>query len=237
MENKIEEIINPYGFIYITTNLINGKKYIGQKIFDRHWKLYLGSGKRLKYAIKKYGKENFTREIIAITYSKEELNNLEIKYINIHNAVKSDDYYNISYGGGTNAGIHFSEEHKIKISESNKGIIKSKETCEKISNSKKGQILSEEHKLKISKSVLDGYTQERKNKISNSTKGKNNPMARSVIQFDLNNNIIAIYETGAEAYLKTGILGSCISRCCSGKRKTSGGFKWMYLLDYEKFSA
>jgi len=235
--NKEIDIIDPYGFIYITTNMINGKKYIGQKIFDRHWKLYLGSGKRLKYAIKKYGKENFSREIIGICYSKEELNDLEIKYIDIHNAVKNNDYYNISYGGGTNAGLKFSDEHKLKISESNKGKIKSKETMIRISESKKGQILSEEHKLKISKSVLKGYTQEHKNKISESTKGKNNPMARSVVQLDLNNNVIAIYETGMEAYLKTGILNNCISRCCSGKRKTSGGFKWMYLIDYEMLIA
>ena len=52
------EIENPYGFIYITTNMVNGKRYIGQKKFCDGWKTYLGSGKLLKEAIKKYGKEN-----------------------------------------------------------------------------------------------------------------------------------------------------------------------------------
>ena len=72
------EILDPYGFIYITTNMINGKKYIGQKIFDNKFNNYLGSGKLLKQAIKKYGKKNFYREIITITYNKNELNKLEI---------------------------------------------------------------------------------------------------------------------------------------------------------------
>ena len=72
------KIIDPYGFIYITTNLINGKKYIGQKKFIRQWEYYLGSGRHFKNAINKYGKENFIREIIAIAYSKEEADKLEI---------------------------------------------------------------------------------------------------------------------------------------------------------------
>ena len=49
-------------FIYKTTNLINGKIYIGKYKGNR--KNYLGSGVILKKAIKKYGIENFTREII-----------------------------------------------------------------------------------------------------------------------------------------------------------------------------
>lgn len=89
----------PYGFIYITTNLINGKKYIGQKKFNDKWKNYLGSGDNLKKAVKLYGKENFARDIVYIAYDKKELNKAEIIFINQHNAVNSDDYYNIAYGG------------------------------------------------------------------------------------------------------------------------------------------
>jgi len=109
------EVLNPYGFIYITTNMINGTRYIGQKIFNDKWTNYLGSGQYLKRAIKKYGKENFTREIIALGYDKEELNLLEIAFINNHNAIKSNDYYNIADGGNSgNKFAGFSEERLIE---------------------------------------------------------------------------------------------------------------------------
>jgi len=99
----MKEIINPYGFIYITTNLINGKRYIGQKMFRKDWKYYLGSGKGIKYAIKKYGRENFQRDIVAIAYSEKELDELEVEWINNYNAIKSYDFYNIAEGGNGNS--------------------------------------------------------------------------------------------------------------------------------------
>lgn len=142
---KETEIVDPYGFIYITTNKINGKKYIGQRIFNKNLKGYLGSGKLLKQAVRKYGKENFFREIIAISYSKEESDKLEIYFIKEHNAVVSEDYYNISIGGGTNAGLHFSDEHRQKMSESRRGIL----------NCNFGRTLSNEHKNKISEGCKD----------------------------------------------------------------------------------
>jgi hypothetical protein len=62
-------------FVYITTNLINGKKYLG-KHNGKH-EGYLGSGTILKTAIKKYGKENFKREIIKECSSDKEAYELE----------------------------------------------------------------------------------------------------------------------------------------------------------------
>ena len=86
-------------YIYLTTNLINGKKYIGQHygtITDK----YLGSGVALTRAVNKYGKENFKKEILEIV-KKEEINEKEKYYIDLYNAVFSDEFYNIAYGGNT----------------------------------------------------------------------------------------------------------------------------------------
>lgn len=94
-----------YGFIYITTNLINGKKYLGKRSYKdysdgkKKWKNYLGSGKLISRAIKKYGKENFKREIIDEAETYEELNELEKYYIRLYNCTDSDEWYNISEGG------------------------------------------------------------------------------------------------------------------------------------------
>ena len=86
-----------YGFIYITINLINGKKYIGQrKINQKDTKYYLGSGKALKKAIEKYGRESFKREIIEYAYSEKELNDLEDYYLALTRAYEDDSYYNIA---------------------------------------------------------------------------------------------------------------------------------------------
>lgn len=88
-----------YGFIYLTTNLINNKKYIGKKKYTYGWEDYLGSGKKLALAIEKYGKENFRREIICECQNEEELNTMEKFYIKEYNAVKSNEFYNMSAGG------------------------------------------------------------------------------------------------------------------------------------------
>ena len=78
--------------IYKTTNLLNGKSYVGQQ--STNDEMYLGSGKILKLAIKKYGVENFKKEIIEECLTREELNKREIYWIKKLNPV-----YNIHEGG------------------------------------------------------------------------------------------------------------------------------------------
>lgn len=84
-------------YIYLTTNLINNKKYIGQHtgaINDS----YLGSGIALIQAIENYGKENFNKQILEIC-DKEKLNEREKYWIQYYNAFNSEDFYNLTEGG------------------------------------------------------------------------------------------------------------------------------------------
>ena len=84
-------------YIYLTTNLVNGKQYIGQHYGELN-DSYYGSGVIITKAIQEYGKENFTKEILAIT-TQEEIDELEKFYIAQFNAVESDNFYNLSEGG------------------------------------------------------------------------------------------------------------------------------------------
>ena len=70
-------------YIYRITNNLNNKVYIGKrtsKVPPDKDTNYLGSGKLIKRAIEKYGKENFTKEIVEIC-TKESLSNREKYYI------------------------------------------------------------------------------------------------------------------------------------------------------------
>lgn len=118
--------MTPFGYIYETTNLVNNKKYIGKRQSSKFQRFYFGSGINLRKAIKKYGKENFSVNIIAWCYTKEELIQREIEEIKNRNAYESEKYYNIARGGeggDTYAGKLDAELALIKnkISNANKG--------------------------------------------------------------------------------------------------------------------
>ncbi|HLO11581.1 MAG TPA: hypothetical protein VK190_04930 [Pseudoneobacillus sp.] len=113
-----------YGYIYLTTNMINGKMYIGQKKNDKYWNSYLGSGILLKKAIKKYGKENFIKIILCKTYNAKDANKKEKFYINFFDAVNSKIFYNVAEGGYGSSVAGYDEERlkafKEKMSKSQK---------------------------------------------------------------------------------------------------------------------
>lgn len=82
--------------IYLTTNLINGYIYIGKDKYNDDE--YFGSGKIIKRAINKNGKQNFKKEIICYCSSEDEMNFLEIFCI-YHYRQLGFKMYNISSGG------------------------------------------------------------------------------------------------------------------------------------------
>lgn len=96
-----------YGYIYKTTNIVNGKIYIGQKKSSEFLgNSYLGSGKILKKAVDKYGHNNFNVELIEIIDCKEFMNEREIYWILKYDSRNPEVGYNISFGG--NGGDTFS---------------------------------------------------------------------------------------------------------------------------------
>lgn len=101
-------------YIYITTNEINGKRYIGQRKCPKGKTptkdTYLGSGNLLLKAIKKYGKENFTKEVLFYGLNQEEADILEIYEIKLRDVLnKKDMWYNLDAGGQYNRAEEHSE--------------------------------------------------------------------------------------------------------------------------------
>ena len=84
--------------VYKTTNLVNGKIYIGKHETDNLDDGYLGSGILIRRAIEKYGKKNFKREILFESSTREEMNAKEAELVN-EAFLKRKDVYNIKLGG------------------------------------------------------------------------------------------------------------------------------------------
>lgn len=121
-----------YGYIYKTTNLVDNLIYIGQKKSNHFLgNGYLGSGKLIKKAIKKYGRNNFKVELLEEIFTPEDMDAREIYWISYYNSTDHTIGYNISEGGFVNRtmvgennpfyGRKHSPESIVKMSLSKKG--------------------------------------------------------------------------------------------------------------------
>jgi len=87
-----------FHFIYKTTNIKTGRYYYGMHSTNKLDDGYLGSGKRLRYSINKYGKDNHQREILEFLDSREDLKTREKEIVNL-NEIAKDDCMNLIIGG------------------------------------------------------------------------------------------------------------------------------------------
>jgi hypothetical protein len=117
VENLPEDCI---GFVYLITNLVSGRKYIGKKLakfskttlktvklkngtkkkkkirskVDSDWRTYYGSNDELKKDVEALGADKFTREILFYCKSKAECSYIEAREQFAHKVLESKDYYN-----------------------------------------------------------------------------------------------------------------------------------------------
>ena len=159
-----------YYTVYKTTNKINNKEYIGIHKTKKADDYYLGSGKLLKQAIKKYSRKNFTKEILFIFDNEKEMKDKELEIVN-EEYIKRNDTYNLTiggYGGQTckvNKGFisaKTKEGNFIRVKASdvrfisgelvgvNKNNSPSNETKLKLANAIRGKIRSAETREKMS---------------------------------------------------------------------------------------
>lgn len=112
-KNKVFEEVptNAYGYVYLITNNLTGRKYIGKKLFwfrktkvvkgkkkrlkvESDWRDYWSSSDEVKSDVKTIGEINFTREILHICQNKGTCNYLEAKEQMLRGVLESDLYYN-----------------------------------------------------------------------------------------------------------------------------------------------
>lgn len=104
--NKVKK----YHFIYKTTNLLNNKYYVGMHSTSNLKDGYMGSGKQLRYSIRKYGVQNFKLEILEWFDSREALVEREKELVN-EDLLKDEMCLNLKPGG---SGGFCNDEHRIK---------------------------------------------------------------------------------------------------------------------------
>lgn len=191
-----------YGYIYKTTNLVNGTIYIGQRkgLFD---KTYFGSGTLIKRAVCKYNLHNFSVKVLCFKKTRILLNQAEKHFISVYR--NKGMVYNIADGGdggnlGKNACLKIGRatkknwknpEYRKKVIEArkdcnagkkhplygkpavNRGVPHTNKTKHKMSISARNRANTPEGKLHM-KSLNKGkiLSKEHKNKISKSCKGK-----------------------------------------------------------------
>jgi group I intron endonuclease len=126
--------------IYLTTNLINFKYYVGFDYYNNP--KYLGSGTAIIAAIKKYGKENFKKEILeefVFDVDHPELDDISLGdwqdreryWIDFYCSFKNRELgYNLTEGGGGVRGYHHTNEIKQNMSIAHIGLKDTQETIE-----------------------------------------------------------------------------------------------------------
>ena len=166
--------------IYLVTNKINGKQYVGQTVENKR----VGHGLLIKQAYKKYGKENFIYEKICDEITdKQTLNYMERFWIKVMDS-RIPNGYNIEEGGSDKGEMAESTRQKLKTI--NIGKTLSEETKKKISDSMKGSknhFYGKRHGTEAMQKIISAnvgkvvvHTEATKEKMRQSKLGHKNPM-------------------------------------------------------------
>lgn len=195
--------------VYVHTNKLNGKKYVGITSRDVNVRWKDGKGYKenthLDSAIKKYGWDNFDHDVIYDNLSEYEAKSKEAELILLWGTNDRRIGYNMTLGGEGTSGCYPSKRTREILSNLRKRENLSEETLRRRSEGLRGRKFSEEHKRKI---------------------GESN--SKPVNMFDKDGAFIATYPSMKFVEENMGINHSKISSCCTGKRKTAGGYKWSY---------
>ena len=237
------------GYIYLVTNKVNGKRYVGQTQridIETRWRDHKREkpavGSYLYAAYKKYGIVNFKFQIICICFD-EDCNRYEEEYIKKFNTMRPNGY-NLKTGGNNSKLSEESRQLMIKrIRES-----MTPEVRKKISETHKGKKISEEHKKSLSmhhKQMWQNMSLEEKqqrledrmnnpnyvNSYKKTLQKGADALKKRVGKFDDNGALLESFESISDASNKSSISRVVISKVCLQKPHyfKAGGFIWKFI--------
>lgn len=214
---------NENGIVYKATNRFTNDVYIGattQSIEDRKndhiCKSNNNKGHKFHQAISTFGPDAFDWVQIDTASTLDELAKKEVKYIEEYSS--QQNVYNCDKGGGFKKPVYqYNLDGTLlnifdDLTSAGKSINKTKQAisraCLSVSHTLSGYYWSYDYQKPF--------------------KPEKDNRKKAVLQFDLEGNLLAEYVSASEASRKTTVLKSCITKCCRGERKTSGGFIWKY---------
>ena len=250
--------------VYLRTNKINGKQYVGQtKNFterEKQWNALTTryANKLLTKDRQYYGLENFTVRVLAEVETREEAWELEQSFIRELNT-KFPNGYNRADGGKNSKGTEFTKEHRELLSKIkkdahivpksafkkgdepwNKGVKDcfSEDTLKAMSEKHKGKHHSPATEFKKGLTPwIKGkhHTEESNEKNRLAHLGKISPKRKPVVQLNDDYEFVKEFACCKDAAKEMGSkCDESIRKACVETWRTSGGFKWMYKDEYEK---
>lgn len=210
-----------YYFVYKTTNTINGKFYIGKhRCKDLSKDSYLGSGRTLRQAIKKYGKANFKREILCFFESEEEALDYELQVVT-EDLIVDEKCYNETIGGRGSFHHINSDPNRVNPMKKPEVVEKIKRHYEKNGVSEKQKRASAKNIQKAISSNIGRKRPEHAKKVSGTTKkywGENKEKIRDTLS-----SWYTVISPNGEEYKTNRLQEFCISKGWSPLALYNGG--------------
>ena len=246
--------------VYIHTNKINNKKYIGvtRQLPEQRWKNGKGYVRNEYFyrAIQKYGWDNFEHEVVLVNLTKEQAEMFEVEMIKYYRSNQKEFGYNIEGGGNLHKEV--SEETRQKVRESKLGnknpnfgkcgklnpfygkhhTEEMKEYYRKINSGNNspwyGRKHTEEEKRKISEANKGKkFTKEHRENLSKAKKGKNKGGKNYQARKVICLEDLKTFNSIAEAGEYYNIESRDISAVCRKTRKSCHNLHFCYLEDYK----
>lgn len=231
-----------HGYIYCVENSVNGKMYIGQtrktifKRFSEHkWDAIHRSddGMALHRAIAKYGADKFTiHPILEITSETVEdlvykLNIAEREYISEYNTIIPHGY-NVAQGGSVLFPSTETPVYCFKRDGEFVAMYRSMMEAERVTGISHSHICIASNHDNTRRRTAGGYlwslTSEPPKYIDRGVLRK-----RKIAQCTMDGRVVRVFDSATDAAVELNLQNSLISACCNGRRKSTGGYRWIFI--------